>query len=93
MNKLHVELVDNAQDSTNKQNNFFMVNNMAIDLCDKNNWICIGNAFALLIPINNHPGHASPLHITIGYFGQGNCSTALQEARDIVAKIIGKQLH
>lgn len=88
----HIELVDNAADIMNKNNNYNAINNKQIDLCSKSNWYCEGGAFSLLI--GSYPGHNRPIHITIGYFGNyQNCQNILISAQNIVENILNKKLH
>ncbi len=88
----HIELVDDTSDTNNKNNNYAIISNQQIDLCAKANWYCHGGAFSLLI--GKYIGHATPVHITVGYFGNyQNCQNILVSAHNIVSNILGKQLH
>lgn len=61
----HVELVDDVNDNMNKLNNRNEINNLKLNIDNKNRWQCIGSAICVII--GNYKGHNTPLHITVGY--------------------------
>lgn len=84
--RLHIELVDDANDAKNKQCNYDTIQKGTLDLTNDTNWYCQGRAFALRI--GTYKGHKTDLHITVCFFPDG-CDPKLEsELKTLVKKAL-----
>lgn len=86
-NELHVQLVDDKANDTDKQANYNAIQKLLLDITDLNQWECAANAFALTI--GTYKGHKHAVHLTIAYFPDG-CSTKLKRLRELVQETLMK---